>query len=52
MANLDPDVKSIPRRIADWIDSHPRSGWYVGFWALLVTSNALVGWLDRLLSLF
>ena len=34
-------------RLTHWIVCHPRSGWYIGAWALLVTSNALFGWLDR-----
>lgn len=45
-----PDVKSFSRRVADWIDSHPRTGWYVAVWAFLVTLNTFVGVVDILLG--
>lgn len=39
MTTQPPDVK----RIADWIDRHPRTGWYVALWAGLLTLDAVVG---------
>lgn len=51
MAPEHPDVKSRARQIADWIDSHPRTGWYVAIWAALVTINTFIGLFDWLLGL-
>lgn len=44
-----PDVKPFSRRLAAWIDAHPRTGWYVAGWAFLVSLNAIIGFFDLLL---
>lgn len=50
MAPHDSDVKRRSRQIADWIDCHPRTGWYVAAWAFLVSLNALVGIADTIVK--
>jgi hypothetical protein len=50
MTNHSPDVKLFSRRIAGWIDAHPRTGWYVAAWAFLVSLNAAHGLVDMVLS--
>lgn len=49
MTQRNPHVKPTSRQIADWIDDHPRTGWYVAFWAALVSLNVVVDWFDRIL---
>ena len=44
------DIPPVKPTLFDWIDHHPRSGWYLCVWALIVTSNTLFEWLDRILS--
>lgn len=47
MAQNRTDVKKIAR----WIDRHPRTGWYVAVWAGVITLNAVIGWADTILHL-
>ena len=49
MTATDPDVKPPTRQFTDWLDKHPRTGWYIAAWALIVTTNQFVPFLDRLL---
>ena len=42
MARHGSDVKRLSQRVAGWIDSHPRTGWYVAIWAALISLDALV----------
>lgn len=42
MTNSTPNVKSFSQKILSWIDTHPRTGWYVAIWAFLVSLNTLV----------
>lgn len=49
MTDSEADVKRLSRRIACWIDAHPRTGWYAAGWAFLISLNAIVGYLDLLL---
>lgn len=51
MPDEKPEVKRLSRRVADWVDSHPRTGWYLAIWAGLVSVNALIGWVDAILHL-
>lgn len=52
MADDEPHVKrSFARCAADFVDCHPRSGWYIGAWMFLVTAQAVFGWIDLLVSL-
>lgn len=47
MARIDREVKSGRwRQFLDWIDGHPRSGWYV---AAIVTANFVLQLIDLLL---
>lgn len=46
---MTQDLPPVKSNLFDWVDRHPRSGWYLGVWAMLVTSNALFEWFDRLL---
>lgn len=39
----------ISTKFLSFIDQHPRAGWYVAAWATLVTADAVVGIVDRLL---
>lgn len=41
MTPSGPEVKRTTK-VADWIDRHPRLGWYVGCWMLLVGLNAVL----------
>lgn len=52
MTNHAQDVKRISRRLAGWVDAHPRTGWYVAAWAFLVSLNTAVGLIDFLLKSF
>jgi hypothetical protein len=48
----DSNVKpGFPRRLGRWIDSHPRTGWYVAAWATVVSLNTILDLIDRLLGL-
>lgn len=48
MAQLDPDVKTRSEKIVEWIDAHPRMGWYLAVWAGLVTLNAVLDLYDKI----
>lgn len=49
MAHRSPDVKRTSRQFAEWVDCHPRTGWYIAVWAALVSLNAALGFLDFIL---
>ena len=51
MAHKTPHVKCPGRyaRFCDWIDHHPRLGWYIAIWAFLISLESLVGYIDLLL---
>lgn len=40
MAQRDEEVKpGLVDRFIRWIDCHPRTGWYVAVWVMVVTAN-------------
>ena len=49
MTDINEDVKGLGRRFARWLDTHPRTGWYIAVWVGLVSLNAVVGYIDLLL---
>ena len=52
MADTDSDVKrNWVRCVADFVDAHPRSGWYIGAWMFLVSTQAALGWMELLITL-
>jgi hypothetical protein len=53
MARPDANVKgrNFLIRTREWVDNHPRTGWYVAGWAVLVSLNTAIGLIDTLLRL-
>lgn len=48
MTQKDPNVKQYPRRLRplfDWIDAHPRTGWYI---VLIMSANFALNLLDAM----
>lgn len=49
--NVKPECRPFRARVLDFIECHPRLGWYFAAWMTLLTINALWDVLDGLLAL-
>jgi hypothetical protein len=46
-----PVVKVTRRRkVCNWIDHHPRLGWYVAVWAFLVSLESIIGYFELIVQ--
>lgn len=48
MAQNKKNVKKCAEKFAEWIDCHPRTGWYLAVWVGLITLNTLLDLYSKL----